>query len=205
MDVEADPPPGGSVRLEWLEPATPRVIVRYRIPGTGHRDRHVFDVIARLVSDNGISANTSRYGMTWPLGSPSVINITANADTDDELAGVEKAILVAVEKLRAGDVDGARLARVKKEFRFDWELVRSDRRQLAAYLGRFTNANDAGTLQAYIEARAATTPADIRRVASEYLVPWNRIIGVTRRSPQPVGPGRYLTNPQPDVRAGAAR
>jgi zinc protease len=205
MDVEADPPPGGAVRLDWLEPAEPRVIVRYRIPGTGHPDHAVFDVIARLIGGDGINAGTSRYGMTWPLGAPTVINISASARTDAELPTIEQSILARVEKLRAGEIDEAALTRVKREFRFDWELVRADRRQLAAYLGRFTNANDAGTLQAYLERRDATTARDIQRVANEYLVPWNRVIGTTRRNPEAGAPGRYLTNPEPTVRTGAGR
>ena len=49
MDVEAEPPPGGSVRLDWLEPIEPTVLIRYRIPGVGHPDRPVFDVVARLL------------------------------------------------------------------------------------------------------------------------------------------------------------
>ena len=49
MDVEAEPPPGGSVRLDWLESLEPRVILRYRIPGLGHSDRPVFDTIAALL------------------------------------------------------------------------------------------------------------------------------------------------------------
>ena len=47
MDVEAEPPPGGSLRLDWLEPLEPQVIVRYRIPGIGHPDRPAFDVDSR--------------------------------------------------------------------------------------------------------------------------------------------------------------
>ncbi len=60
MDVEAEPPPGGSVRLDWLEPIEPAVLIRYRIPGVGHPDRPAFDVVARLLRGCGRPAGVVR-------------------------------------------------------------------------------------------------------------------------------------------------
>ena len=50
LDVEAEPMPTGSIRLDWTEPLSPQVHLRYRIPGMGHPDRPVFDLIAALLS-----------------------------------------------------------------------------------------------------------------------------------------------------------
>src|SRR2546425_7914159 len=69
MDVEAEPPPGGSVRLDWLEPIEPAMLVRYRIPGVGHPDRPAFDIIARLLRGPGgllaASAPGASRGVDW--------------------------------------------------------------------------------------------------------------------------------------------
>ena len=37
LDLEAEPVPGGSIRLDWTEPLSPQVHVRHRIPGVGHQ------------------------------------------------------------------------------------------------------------------------------------------------------------------------
>ena len=50
LDVEAEPMPTGSIRLDWTEPLSPQVHLRYRVPGMGHPDRPVFDLIAALLS-----------------------------------------------------------------------------------------------------------------------------------------------------------
>ena len=48
LDIEAEPVPRGTIRLDWAEPLDSRVVVRYRVPGVGHPDRPVFDTIAAL-------------------------------------------------------------------------------------------------------------------------------------------------------------
>ena len=185
MDVEVEPPPGGSVRLDWLEPIEPSVIVRYRIPGVGHPDRPVFDVIARLLrGSEGLQASASQNG------SPSILTLQARAARDEDLAALERTALDAVDRLRGTEVDDARLARVRKELRFEWELLRSQRGSLASEFGAFAVADDWRTMRTYYEARSAATARDIQRAAQRYLVPWNQVIATTRRNPQPRAEGR---------------
>jgi len=196
MDVEAEPPPGGSVRLDWLEPLEPAVMVRYRIPGVGHPDRPVFDVVARLLrgSDGLLSPAQTGTPGEWQAsasqnGSPNTLTIQSRAARDEDLAALEKTALDAIDKLRAGPIDAARLARIQREFRFDWELVRSERGSLATQIGAFAIADNWRTLRSYYEARAATTAQDVRRAAERYLVPWNRVVATSRRNPQPRAEG----------------
>jgi predicted Zn-dependent peptidase len=195
MDVEVEPPPAGTVRFDWLEPIEPAVIVRYRIPGVGHPDRPVFDAIARLLrgSDGLLAAGQmgARSSADWQVnasqsGSPNTLSMQARAARDEDLAALERTALDGVERLRHGTIDDARLARVRREFRFEWELLRSERGALATQIGSFAVADDWRTLRTYHEARAATTAQDIRRVTERYLVPWNLVIATTRRNPQPL-------------------
>lgn len=183
MDVEAEPPPGGSVRLDWLEPIEPAVIVRFRIPGVGHPDRPIFDVIARLLRGDALQANASS------AGSQNTLTVQARAGRDEDLAVLERTTLDAVERIRRETADEARLARVRREFEFEWDLLRSERGALATQVGSFAIADDWRTLRTHYEARAAATAADVRRVAERYLVPWNRVIATTRRNPQPRAEG----------------
>jgi predicted Zn-dependent peptidase len=194
MDVEAEPPPGGSTRLDWLEPLDPSVVVRFRIPGIGHPDRPVFDVVARLLrGPDGIasaSAPAALRGIDWQAsassnGSPNTLTIQARAGRDEDLGALERIGLDAIERLRRDQPDETRLRRVRREFDFDWALLRSERGALATQLGSFAIADDWRTLRSHYQRRSAATADEVRRAAERYLVAWNRVIATTRRNPQP--------------------
>jgi predicted Zn-dependent peptidase len=192
MDVEAEPPPGGTVRLDWCEPLDPQVIVRYRIPGVGHADRPVFDVIARLLrGPAGIAAasrSSSQPDVDWQAsasqnGSPNILTLQARASRDEDLPALERVAQQAIDRLRQGPVDDKAVARIRSEFRFEWELLRSERGSLASQLGSFSTADEWRTMRAFLEGRLSATPDQIQRVARRYLVPWNQVIATTRRNP----------------------
>jgi predicted Zn-dependent peptidase len=182
------------VRLDWLEPIEPLMLVRYRIPGVGHPDRPVFDVVARLLrgADGRLAgaAPAASRGVDWQAnassaGSQNTLTMQARAARDEDLPALEKTALDGIERLHHEAVDEARLARVRREFRLDWEMLRSERGGLATQFGSFAIADDWRTLQSHYEARNTATAQDILRVAAKYLVPWNRVIATTRRTPQP--------------------
>jgi predicted Zn-dependent peptidase len=177
MDVEVEPPPGGAIRFDWMEPLDPQVIVRYRIPAIGHADRPAFDLIARLLRGGALQANASQNG------TPSTLTVQARAGRDEDLPALEQTALDAVERLRSGQIDTAALERAKRDLRFDWELQRTERGSLATQLGTFATSDEWRTLRRYLDARSAATPGDIHRLAQRYLVPANRVIATTRRNP----------------------
>jgi predicted Zn-dependent peptidase len=212
MDVEAEPPPGGSVRLDWLEPIEPAVLIRYRIPGVGHPDRPAFDVVARLLrGSDGLLASSGTSRSDWQAnassaGSQNTLTVQARAGRDEDLAGLERTALEALERFRNDLVDEARLARVRREFQLDWELLRADRGGLATQFGSFAIADDWRTLRTQYEARRTTTAEDVRRVAQRYLVPWNRVIATTRQNPQPRAEANTVSaRPAMAPRAGESR
>jgi predicted Zn-dependent peptidase len=208
MDVEAEPPPGGSIRLDWLEPLEPTLLIRYRIPGVGHPDRPAFDIVARLLrGSDGLLSSAATPLVDWQAsassaGSQNTLTVQARAGRDDELAGLERTALDAIERFRNGLVDEARLAPIRREFQFDWELLRADRGGLATQFGSFAIADDWRTLRTHYEARRTTTPEDVRRVAERYLVPWNRVIATTRQNPQPPAAG-HTSSARPASPPGA--
>jgi predicted Zn-dependent peptidase len=192
MDVEVEPPPAGTVRLDWLEPLDSQLMVRYRIPAVGHRDRPAFDVIARLLRGaDGIlaaSRTASQPAASWQVsasqnGSLNTLTLQASPPRDEDLPALERVAQQGIDRLRQGPIDEKALARIRSEFRFEWELQRSERGSLASQLGSFSTADDWRTMRTYLEARASTTPDQIRRVAERYLVPWNQVIATTRRNP----------------------
>jgi predicted Zn-dependent peptidase len=203
MDWEAEPPPGGSVRLDWQEPLSPLLTVRYRTPGVGHPDRPAFDVVARLLggSDGMLAASARALGIPSPAwsagvnrnGSPTRLSIQARPPSDAELPALEQVVEAAVERLRRGEVDEIDLARIHEELRFQWDRLRTHRGDLASDLGYFHVMDEWRTMRSFLEEREAVTASEIQRVAERYLVPWNRIVGTTRSAPDPAVEG-HLTS-----------
>ena len=170
----------------------PRVSVLSRIPGVGHPDRPVFDVITRLLrGGDGIvaaSRTPSQPDADWQAsasqnGAPNVLTLQARGARDEDLPALERVAQQAIERLLQGPIDEKALARIRSEFRFEWELLRSERGSLASQLGSFSTADDWRTMRAYLETRVSVTPEQIRSVAARYLVPWNQVIATTRRNP----------------------
>ena len=202
LDVETEPVPGGSIRLDWTEPLSPQVHVRYRIPGMGHPDRPVLDLIAALMSGphglaaqrltaSGTAAPVSadfRVIHTYRFGSPGAFNLVARARADGDLPAVERGLLAALDDLRAGRIDPTALARAHKRLRVEWAEFLADPQELAFLIGHHHTMNHWNTLPALIEARDAATAEDVRRVAETYFVPSNRVIAVARSEP-PEGSG----------------
>ena len=202
MDVEAEPVPGGSVRLDWTEPLSPQVHVRYRIPGIGHPDRPVLDLIAallggphgmagRALAAGGVSAAVSadfRVIHTHRFGSPGAFNLVARAAGDGNLAAVERALLDVVADLREGRIDAGALERARKRLRVEWAEFLDNPQELAFLIGHHYTMNNWRVLPNLIVARDAAAAADVQRVAATYFVPSNRVVAVARAEP-PEGSG----------------
>jgi predicted Zn-dependent peptidase len=129
---------------------------------------------------------------TYRFGSPGAINFTAAAQRDQDLAAIEAAMLQSIADLRDGRIDPDALARARKALRLEWEQIRLDRGRLAVELGQFAIMDRWETLEPYMAARQSASAADIERVAREYFVPANLVVGTTRRAP--------AMAPQPDRR-----
>jgi predicted Zn-dependent peptidase len=188
MDMEAEPVPGGAIRLDWQEPLSPQVIVRFRIPGMGHADRPVFDAIAAILRerrDLAIGGREIDLRVSMPrVSAPYPMTLSAQAPRDDDLAALEHLVLGAVEDLRRGRIDPKVFQRARKAMRLDWEQVRSERGGLAHLLGQFQVADDWKSLGPFMEARERASVEDVQRVAQRYLVPANRILATARRNPR---------------------
>ena len=111
----------------------------------GHPDRPVFDLIAAVLSGphgmagqavaaSGASASVAadfRVIHTYRFGSPGAFNLVAHAETDDDLAAVERALLHAVADLREGRIDSAALERAHKRLRVEWAEFLDNPQELA--------------------------------------------------------------------------
>ena len=203
MDVEAEPPPGGTIRLEWSAPLQPQVVVRYRIPGVGHPDRPIFDTIAamlggpqgmlgsKLIGDRPLATSVQVDFRVvfhkYRYGSPGAINLVAMGRRDEDLPAIELEMLEVVQQLRRGQIDRAALERAQKALRLDWAQIRSNPLELAFQIGHFDTMDNFETLQKYMEEREQVTAEEIQRVARQYFVPSNRVIATARADPPTEG------------------
>ncbi len=206
LDIEAEPVPGGSVRLDWTEPLSPQVHLRYRIPGMGHPDRPVLDLIAALLGGphgmagealaaRGVAASVEadfRVIHTYRFGSPGAFNLVAHGESDGDLDGIEQALLDAVADLREGRIEAGALKRARKQLRMEWATFRNNTEELAFLIGHHHTMNHWSVLPALIAARDGATAEDIERVAGLYFVPSNQVIAVARAEPPEGGGPSWL-------------
>ncbi len=202
LDLEAEPVPQSSIRLDWEEPLYPSIVLRYRIPGVGHPDRPVLDTIAALargrhgllgdpLMGRGLASSVGadfRVIHIYRFGTPAAINFVARVTSDEALPATERAMLDAIEDLRAGHLDPVLLERARRSLRLEWEQTRGDRLALAFTIGHFQSMDAWKTLSEHMERRLDVSADDIARVARRYFVSSNRVIATTRSDPEKASP-----------------
>ena len=215
LDLEAELVPSGAVGLDWAEPLSPQVHLRYRIPGIGHPDRPVVDVIAAILGGPGGLAARRLQSLasthadfrvihTARFGSPAAVNLVAVGTRDLDLPEIERALLAAVDDLREGRFDLAVLARAQKRLRLEWAKTRNRPMELAFAIGHYHTMNHWSTLAELLGARDSATVDQVVRVARTYLIPSNRVIAVARSAPPaPLGPS-WLDSAWSHQRTGGA-
>lgn len=183
-----EPEPQAERRLIYRsEELAPRVEARFMIPGVGHEDRPVFDVMMeigkRRLEDNmakaGISASVNvntRVVHTSIFGVPGSINF-AVVVPENQVDRAEKVLLSTLEELKEGGPTSTELAIAQKRIKAQWERTTLDASRLNFAIGHYQVMDEWGTLETYLNARAAVDEAAVQKVASTYFIPENRTIG----------------------------
>ncbi len=197
--LAVEPVPAAERRITYRsDDLEPRVDVRYLIPGVGHPDRPVVDVMAQVATrairaelhERGIPGSVdvnTRVVHTSRFGVPGSINFEVVVGDMSRLAGAESAVLDVLERIKAGSVTSEQLERSQKQLRNEWFRTLLDADRLAFEIGHFQTMDSWKTLEPYLEARDRTTEDDLARVASKYFVPENRTTGIVR-PPETEGP-----------------
>ena len=185
-----EPLPVGEKRLTWRSDVlAPRVELRFQIPGVGHPDRPAFDVLAEAfesklqsaVADAGLDARlniNTRVVHTSRFGVPASINLELVLATAADAGDAEAALLEEIERLSKTPLADADVALARKHVRTDWYRMAMDPSRLAFEIGHFEVMDSWRTLKPYLEARDATTPDDLQRLAATYFIEKNRSVGV---------------------------
>lgn len=189
--VTREPPQRGERRVEVEFDAEPALAIGFHKPGIGHPDDFVFDVIDSVLSEGTTSrlyttlVKEKRLAVSvvsdtnFPgVQAPNLFVIAATPRAPHTTAEVEAAILEELERLKTEPVSAKELEKVINNL--DADLVRSLRSNsgLASQLSFYHTV--AGSWRYIVEARdriAAVTPADVQRVAAQYLTRANRTVG----------------------------
>jgi predicted Zn-dependent peptidase len=190
--VTEEPPQRGERRVEIEFDAEPALAIGYHKPSIGHPDDFVFDVIdevltegvtsrlySTLVRDRHLAASVLSDTNYPGVRAPNLFVIAATPLAPRTTAEVEAAVYEELDRLKTEPISAKEFERVLN--RLDADLVRSLRSNsgLASQLAFYQTV--AGNWLYVVNARdriAAVTPADVQRVASQYLTKSNRTVGV---------------------------
>ena len=182
-----EPLPSAEKRLTWRsDRLAPRVEIRFQIPGVGHPDRPLFDVLAEslqpaiqsALGDIGVLDINTRVVHTERFGVPASINFELIVADPSNLAAAEALLLGELERLAEETLAEDDVALARKRLRTDWYRLAADPNALAFQIGHFQVMDSWRTLQTYLDARDATTADDIARLVDTYFIPRNRSVGV---------------------------
>jgi zinc protease len=159
----------------------------WHIPELRHPDVPVLDVLAVLLGGGRSSrlyqAVRERKGLvnsvdawTYSPGNPGLFGLSATVDAD-KFAAARDAMLVEVETMKAALVSESELSKAVKQFISATLSSRKTMQGQAQDLGgSWLAANDLNFSERYLDVVKHITPADLERVAREYLTPENRTL-----------------------------
>jgi zinc protease len=159
----------------------------WHIPELSHADLPLLDVLAVLLGSGRSSrlyqAVRERQGLvnsvdawTYSPGNPGLFGLSATVDAD-RFAAARDAMLAEVETMKTALVLESELSKAVKQFISATLSSRKTMQGQAQDLGgSWLAANDLNFSERYLAAVKRVTPADLKRVAREYLTPENRTL-----------------------------
>ena len=154
----------------------------WHIPDLRHPDVPILDVLAALLGggrssrlyqevreNKGLVNSVDAW--TYSPGNPGLFGLSATVDAD-KFAAAREAMLAEVEKMKATPVSADELSKAVKQFVSATLSARKTMQGQAQDLGgSWLAANDLNFSERYLAAVKRVTPADLQRVAREYLTP----------------------------------
>lgn len=171
--------------------------VAWHIPEMSHPDVPVLDVLALLLGGGRSSRLFQQVrerdaqahsvdAWTYNPGNPGIAGVSAVVDAD-KFTAARDAILTEVKRMQDALVPVEELSKAVKQFISGTLASRKTMQGQASDLGsNWLAANDLNFSERYLAAVHQVTPADIQRVARQYLVPSNSTLyGLLPEGTQP--------------------
>ena len=203
-----DPAQAGERRVSVKKEAQlPYLAMGYRVPNLREPDSYVLEVIATILSggkssrlyqtlvrDKRLVFSTDADHSLLSRDS-SLFYLTANPLPGKEVAEVEKALDLEVEKLQKEPVEGKELEKAKNQLEASFIFAQDSLFYQAMLLAQHEISLGWRALDDYLPSIRKVTAEDIQRVAKRYLTPDNRTVGIL--IPLPAKEGRPVPGESP--------
>src|SRR6266568_6511507 len=159
----------------------------WHIPDLRHPDLPLLDILATLLG-GGRSSRLYQEGRqkkglvnsvdawTYTPGNPGLFGLSAVVEAN-KFDPAREAMLAELERMKAEPVSAAELSKAVRQFTSGTLASRKTMQGQAQDLGgSWMAANDLNFSARYLEAVKRAAPADLQRVAREYLTPENRTL-----------------------------
>ncbi len=159
----------------------------WHIPELRHPDVPILDVLAVLLGNGRSSRLYQRVreqkglvnsvdAWTYRPGNPGLFGVSATVDPD-KFAGAREAILAEIEQMKSSPVAAEELGKAVKQFVSATLSIRKTMEGQAQDLGaNWLAASDLNFSERYLAAVRKLNPADLQRVARQYLTAENRTL-----------------------------
>jgi zinc protease len=159
----------------------------WHIPELRHPDVPALDVLAVLLGHGrssrlyqevrekqGVAHHVDAW--TYSPGNPGLLGVSAVVDAD-QFTATRDAVLAQIEKIKTGSISSDELGKAMKQF---VSATLSSRKTMDGQAGDLGSswlaANDLTFSERYLAAVKRVTPAEVQRVARQYLTPENRTL-----------------------------
>ncbi len=166
----------------------PAVIMSYHMPAQGTPDSYALSMLTTLLSDGQSSRmyksivdqqQKALQVMSFPfaLEDPGLFLIFGLVNMGIETADLEKAIEAEIEKVKTTEISDAEFQKLRNKVENDFITGNSSMAGIAENLANYyVYFKDANLINTEIDRYMQVTPADLKRVATKYLTPENRVV-----------------------------
>ena len=200
QQVGIDPPQSGERRIILKRMAQlPSLAMGYHVPNLREPDSYVLEVIAAIFSEGQSSrlyhslvrdkrlAFEASADYSLLSRDPSLFLIAATPLPGKDIAEVEKAIDHAIERLQSEPVPERELEKAKNQLEAAFVMGQDSLFAQAMLFAQYEIALSWRAIDEYLPAIRRVSPQDIQRVASRYLIPDNRTVGLLMPLPPEEG------------------
>ncbi len=161
----------------------------YHIPAAAHEDFAALDVLSQVLTaqpsgrlyqalvEKGKKA-TSVQSAAERLHDPGIFLILASVDDKSTPESARDALLKAIDEVREGTIGEDEVNRARLQLKKNWELAMTKSNLIGVRLSEWASRGDWRLMFLQRDRVAKVTPADVSRVAHEYLTATNRTVGV---------------------------
>jgi zinc protease len=206
--VTEEPPQRGERRVVVKkEGLTHYFEVVYHVPPFRGRDSKALDVLDAVLTggkssrlfkalvESGLAASVDSYLPKSHDPGWYGLYVTVRSGVDPDT--VEKVLFSEIGKVQRDTLDDRELKKAVNQTKAQFIYAKDNVSSQAYYLGYFETVASYKLLDTYVDGLKAVTKADIRRVASQYLIPDNRTVGIFE--PISPKPGQAQPSSQPAI------